>query len=646
MSVMQAEIGHAADEELVDAARSGHREAFDALANRHFGMVYAIGLARLGNRDQAEDLAQEVFLRAFLLLDQLDSRALFSHWLSRIARNLAVDWQRRGETASRLLPMLPLDEIPREVGDEKAANPRHAAENAEQSAALREALGKISPEARELVLLHYMEGLSQHEIARRMGMDRSTVTRQIGRSLATMRLAMETALRDMARGLIARPSAKARTAALGAAVIALPAATRRSLAALAAQSLQSGASASSAKVAGAAAGSLPPFIKTSFSLLKTGGALMGYGKAAAGVAIVAALAGGGFYYLNQDGEAPPSKPAIVGEAIASTDPAVFKMALPTGKRIIMRTESVTDSTYELPKDLLAQGKAQKGGKGGEMPSGSKLHVIEDTAITARDEQPDGGRAVEFETVGMLMEMNMGDLKEAGAAGTAQSGIDSGAAGVSKLDVSKGIGRKVVGHLNSKDEIVSVEGLEAFFDALKSNMPASNPMNGIMAAANNEDAWKKKYQSLFAPINYSETPVKIGDTWKSRDIGGSEVISENIDETCRFTGWKMLYGHRVAEIQFEHDPAVKPVGIPSLLANAKYDSIAQSGTILFDTALGIIAQLSSKTKMDMSMDIPVPDKTGQKMKIRTNSSTWCFPVEEDGSGGVIAVYRWKIGGRNK
>lgn len=165
MSVAQVDRVSTSDAELVAEARKGRREAFDELAARHFGVVYAIGLARLGSCDQAEDLAQEVFLRAFLLLDQLASPGLFSHWLARMARNLAIDWQRRGEAASRLIPMVPLEEVPAEKPVAPCAeNARDEAVRTEQSAALGStALASLRPENRELVLLHYMEGISHEE---------------------------------------------------------------------------------------------------------------------------------------------------------------------------------------------------------------------------------------------------------------------------------------------------------------------------------------------------------------------------------------------------------------------------------------------------------------------------------------------------
>ncbi len=253
MSDAVKETGAATDEALVLAARSGKRQAWDELVNRHFGVVYAISLGRLKDRDLAEDLTQEVFLRVCLLLDQLEKPALFSHWVARIARNLAVDWQRRGERASRLLPMIGFDEISQEVRDSRSGSPRDAASTAEVNAALVEALGRLRPEQREVVLLHYMEGLSHHEIARRLGVHQATVSRHIGKALDLMRGIVDTVLHDMTRGWRARPSAQARTVSITAAALLLPTATRTALAATASQTIQT-AAASAAKAASTSAG--------------------------------------------------------------------------------------------------------------------------------------------------------------------------------------------------------------------------------------------------------------------------------------------------------------------------------------------------------------------------------------------------------
>ena len=307
-----SELHMGTDEALVLAARSGKREAWDELASRYFGLVYAIGLGRLRDRDLAEDLAQEVFLRVCLLLDQLDHPALFSHWVTRVARNLAIDWQRRGERASRLLPMIPISELPPEFRDRRAECPREAASAAEGNAALADALDRLQPEQRELVLLHYMEGLSHREIAIHLGINQATVTRHLAKALALMRGTVDSVLSDMARGLRARPDARVRAISLGTAALLLPAATRTALAATASQAVQATAAASAAEAAKVSAGGgVMALVGTILSFAKAGGVTVGTGKTVAAGIVACAVIGGSIYHFTRPTETAPSRGIIV-----------------------------------------------------------------------------------------------------------------------------------------------------------------------------------------------------------------------------------------------------------------------------------------------------------------------------------------------
>nr|ACS83714.1 Cft2 [uncultured bacterium AOCefta2] len=216
------------DEDLFYDAAKGDTDAFGELVRRNYGIVYAVGLARLGQRDEAEDLAQEVFLRAFLLLDRLDDPAKFPHWLTRIARNLSVDWQRRGTRAKRLVSMVPMTglELPASTTDA-----RDAASLSEQNAALQTALDGLAPPQREIILLHYMEGLSHGEIALRLAVARSTVSRQIARAVDAMRGFVDANLKESTAQLRPRKGAAGRTLSILVAVTTLSAKSRNSLAA-------------------------------------------------------------------------------------------------------------------------------------------------------------------------------------------------------------------------------------------------------------------------------------------------------------------------------------------------------------------------------------------------------------------------------
>lgn len=129
----------ATDGDLLAQAQRGDVAAFETLIRRHFGLVHAIAAARLRDPEIAEDLAQEVMLRVFLHLKQLPAGGNFPAWVARIARNLAIDWLRRGQRASRLLPMVPLDEARLATLAARGKGAREAMATQQENQALREA---------------------------------------------------------------------------------------------------------------------------------------------------------------------------------------------------------------------------------------------------------------------------------------------------------------------------------------------------------------------------------------------------------------------------------------------------------------------------------------------------------------------------
>jgi RNA polymerase sigma factor (sigma-70 family) len=137
---MSAELrSHPADADLVQASREGEPRAFEQLVERHFPMVYAIAYARLGQAEAAEDLAQEVFLRAHLFLHSLEFPDRFAGWLSRIARNEAISWLRARQRSSRLVRMVPLEGFMEEhiESQEKGARERMSAKEEARAAGIK-----------------------------------------------------------------------------------------------------------------------------------------------------------------------------------------------------------------------------------------------------------------------------------------------------------------------------------------------------------------------------------------------------------------------------------------------------------------------------------------------------------------------------
>ncbi|MBN1476244.1 RNA polymerase sigma factor, partial [Candidatus Sumerlaeota bacterium] len=231
---MSREPSPPSDEHLVRRTLEGERSAFDDLVERHMGVVFAIACARLGDRERAEDLVQEVFLRAYLGLDRLREPPQFAAWVGRITRNLAISWLRHDSRMRRLVPLVDTEELP-DLPDTHAKGARQQMESQEREATVWQAVLKLPPDEREAVLLHFSEDLGPTDIARRLGVHQTTITRRLQRALRRMRGLIEPMLRETAPALRVPPRVTTRTLAVIAGAAAMTAASKTALAAKASQ---------------------------------------------------------------------------------------------------------------------------------------------------------------------------------------------------------------------------------------------------------------------------------------------------------------------------------------------------------------------------------------------------------------------------
>lgn len=326
---------HDEDARLVRAFCAGNTEAFGTLADRHFGMVYLAGYARLAHREAAEDLAQEVFLRAFLSLRRIDPPRCFSAWLRQIACNLAIDWLRRDQRASRLVRMVPIEEFGEGIVDAQSKGAGEIVETDEKQRALRDAIMELPPEQRELVLLHYVEGLSKREIARRVALHPATVGRRLDRALSAMKKALEPVLREAA-GTLGASSASKRRAMAGITALSVMSAAQLSVLAKAAGVAAAPAAQLANSGAGATAiGALLASLKATLAAAAKGATIMSM-KAKIGIAAatVSLLLGGAYYYHHQR--------ASVRTAAGETKPARSNIpgALPVKLKVVSPSEKM------------------------------------------------------------------------------------------------------------------------------------------------------------------------------------------------------------------------------------------------------------------------------------------------------------------
>ncbi len=148
-------FGTPRDETVITTVLEGHQEKFGVLVQRYLPIVQAIAYARLGNRTDVDDVAQEAFLRAYRNLDQLRERQKFAAWLAIITRNVVAHMQqKRGKE----------DEAAKASSREDLVEAPDFA-RLELRKAVRDQIDMLEPEAREVLLLKYFAGKSSQEIA-------------------------------------------------------------------------------------------------------------------------------------------------------------------------------------------------------------------------------------------------------------------------------------------------------------------------------------------------------------------------------------------------------------------------------------------------------------------------------------------------
>ncbi|HEY8491443.1 MAG TPA: sigma-70 family RNA polymerase sigma factor [Dehalococcoidia bacterium] len=174
------------DEELVARLRWRDLAAFEALYDRHAALVYSVAYRVVGNAQAAEDVTQEVFLRLWRRPELFDgSRGRFTTWLLSVARNRAVDEVR--SAGRRLQREAPPESGPPDLGDASAADPELEAQLALEREAVRAALATLPPEQQEVLVLAYFGGLTQQEIAQRLGQPLGTVKTRIRLGMKKLR---------------------------------------------------------------------------------------------------------------------------------------------------------------------------------------------------------------------------------------------------------------------------------------------------------------------------------------------------------------------------------------------------------------------------------------------------------------------------
>lgn len=180
------------DEATIERVRGGDPEAYSVLVRRYQDRLYSTVLSYVRSPEDAVDLTQEAFVKAYLNLQSYQGGAAFYTWLYRIAVNSAIDFIRR--RSGKQIDSLD-DEKYQEVGFEPAATDEHSSPSrmlarSETRRMLRNAIDALSEKLRTAIILHDVEGLSQEEVAEILRCPIGTVKSRVSRARQEVREAL------------------------------------------------------------------------------------------------------------------------------------------------------------------------------------------------------------------------------------------------------------------------------------------------------------------------------------------------------------------------------------------------------------------------------------------------------------------------
>jgi len=178
-----------ADTDLISRAAGGDSSAFQALVERHRSMVYRVAYQFAGNHHDAEDIAQDVFIKVYRSLDRFRQDAQLTSWMYRIVMNACIDHRRRqrpavaapfGEEAEQRMLNTP----------EERPDPEERAYAGELGQVLESEIGRLPNGQRVVFVMRHHQGMKLSEIAEALGLAEGTVKRQLHAAVHRLRQAL------------------------------------------------------------------------------------------------------------------------------------------------------------------------------------------------------------------------------------------------------------------------------------------------------------------------------------------------------------------------------------------------------------------------------------------------------------------------
>jgi len=193
----QLDLANLPDADVVRLAQEGRETAFRELVRRYERPVFSLVFRMVRDRETAEDLAQDAFIKVLNHIDKYSPEFKFSSWLFKIANNVAIDWMRRKRLDTVSMDGSPHATTAAEVEAttfDLAAQQESALDEMEArelGSAIERAIAKLRPEYRACIMLRHVEGRSYEEIATTLDLPLGTVKTYIHRARHELRRTLE-----------------------------------------------------------------------------------------------------------------------------------------------------------------------------------------------------------------------------------------------------------------------------------------------------------------------------------------------------------------------------------------------------------------------------------------------------------------------
>jgi RNA polymerase sigma-70 factor (ECF subfamily) len=177
------------EQALLERIRNGDETGFELLVKEHTGKIIGLAWRLVGNREEAEDLAQEAFLRLHRSLPNFRGESRIGTWLYRTTTRLAIDYLRRERIKRKLFFFRQSNEAPDpvELASDSRRNPGRQFQSQEAMQALHKSLNKLSTRQQVVFTLRHYEGLPLKEIAKHLGLETGTVKAHLHRAVTQLR---------------------------------------------------------------------------------------------------------------------------------------------------------------------------------------------------------------------------------------------------------------------------------------------------------------------------------------------------------------------------------------------------------------------------------------------------------------------------